>query len=290
MSKYQGQTDREKKIELSSSVEQVLWTKKIAPAGGIVGLDIYTHFVGNGSDLTIELSDQSGKKFGVYKEKICGNHFWAQIRIPENAKDALYAKAKLQKHNLEMKSSALIILPPVEISNAKWDKNEARRGDILKLTADVKGAQDGTEGEIEIWEHDSDGAHDFITEFPVIVKANKVEAEWEFQYYDDTDDIPTEEETEKGYNPPEYFFRVRVAEVFTDSRLLEFKDWIALILKDWKGFPLKNTEFKIIAADGKAYQSKTDKDGYARLEDMCPGKTEIVVPKHLETIVRKSAG
>jgi hypothetical protein len=44
----------------------------------------------------------------------------------------------------------------------KWDKKEARRGDILKLTADVINLYEGSEVEIRIWEHDSDGAHDLI--------------------------------------------------------------------------------------------------------------------------------
>ena len=116
-------------------------------------------------------------------------------------------KLNYQSTDLTKKSNCMYVYPAVEIKNLKWDKNEARRGDILKLTADVTNVYEGAEAEIQIWEHDSDGAHDLITKFPVIVKNKKIEADWEYEYHEDTDDIPTEEETEKGYNPPEYFFR-----------------------------------------------------------------------------------
>src|SRR5574341_478036 len=139
MPQHQGQTDQVKKVQLPSAIQQVLWTKRMAAPGGKVGLEVYTHYVGNGSDLQIEFSDQPGKILGNYRDKMGGNRFAANITVPANAKEALYATVKLPKHGLSMKSGPLIILPPVQIINAKWDKPEARRGDILKLTADVKG-------------------------------------------------------------------------------------------------------------------------------------------------------
>lgn len=278
MSKHTGRTDEVQRIELTSEIQQVLWTKRTATLGGRVGLEIFTHFVGNGSELEIELSDNSGKKFGKYKEKISGNRFWAQIKVPAEAKQALYADVKLPKHGLQMKSNPLILLPLIEITNAKWDKKEARRGDFLKLTADVKGAQDGTEGEIEIWEHDADGAHDFITKLPVQVKNSRVESEWEYEYYEDTDDIARKEESETGYNPPEYFFRVVIDGVHENSELLEFKDWIGIELRDSDGNPIPNEEYVLYLADGTERKGKLNSEGFATEENLPPGVLIVVFP------------
>jgi hypothetical protein len=278
MSKHQSPTDQIKKVQLPSAIQCVLWTVRRAAPGGSIGLEIYTQFVGNGSKIEIELSDQNGKTFGKYAEKISGNRFWTQIKVPAEAKQALYANVKLPKHGLQMKSNPLILLPPIEITNAKWDKKEARRGDILKLTADVKGVQDGTEGEIEIWEHDSDGAHDFITKFPMFVKNKKVEADWEYEYHEDTDEIPTAEETEKGYNPPEYFFRVRIGEVFTDSGLLTFKDEIEITLKDQDGKRVPDEKYVLYLPDGSTRNGTLDSRGYAKEERVPPGKIRIEFP------------
>jgi hypothetical protein len=79
----------------------------MAGSGGLVGLEILTQYVGNRSPIEIELSDQNGKTFGKYQEKISGNRFWAQIKVPADAKQALYATVKLPKHGLQMKSNQI---------------------------------------------------------------------------------------------------------------------------------------------------------------------------------------
>jgi hypothetical protein len=280
MPAHQTQTDQIKKVQLESAIEQVLWTNPIAHSGGLIGLEIFTHYVGNGSSLEIDLSDQSGKRFGKYKEKIAGNRFWTQIKVPADAKQALYAEVKLSKHGLQMKSNPLILLPAIEITNLKWDKKEARRGDILKLTADIKGSQDGDEAEISIWEYDDDLAHDFISKFPATVKDGKIEADWEYEYHEDTDGIATDRELEKGYNPPEYFFRVSLGGVQADSGILEFKDWLEISLKDKFGDPVPDADYVLKLADGTEKQGKLDKDGRARIEDIPPGSYWIHFPEH----------
>lgn len=242
-----------------------------------MGLQVVTHFVGNNSEIKIELTDKSGKSHGNFTDKIHGNHFWAPVKVPANAKEELYATVKLPKHSLNQKSGPLVILPPVQITNAKWDKKEARRDDILKLTADVKGVPDGVEAQIEILEHDADGAHDFITKFPATVKNKKIEAEWEFEYHEETDDIPSADETEKGYHPPEYFFRVKVGEVTVESGLLEFKDWVEFTVKDSKRNPIADRNFTITFADGRKESGKLDANGHARIHSAPPGPYVIEV-------------
>lgn len=284
MSEHQGPTDQIKKIELPSSIQQVLWTKPRAAVGAKVGLDVFTQFVGNSSEIQIELYDKNAKKFDTIKAKISGNHFWNEITIPEKAKDELYAFVKLPKHDLCKKSNCLYVYPPVQIKSPKWDKKEACRGDILKLNADVLNVYEGTEAEIQIWEHDQDGAHDLITKFTTTVKNKKIEAEWEFEYQEDTDDIPTEEETEKGYNPPEYFFRVIVAGISADSGLLEFKDWIEIHLIDALGKANTNEEVIFYLPDGTERRMSLDSKGYIRIDNIPPGKIKIEYPNIEEDV------
>ncbi|MBS4032861.1 MAG: hypothetical protein KGZ85_00230 [Ignavibacterium sp.] len=278
MKTYQGQTDKIKKIELESSIEQITWSAPHAAVGGKVSLDVFTHFVGNNSEIKIELTDKSGKTIETLKGNIIGNHYWKQIIVPGKANDELYAEVKLPKLGLSKKSNRLYVYPAILIKNCKWDKKEARRGDVLKLTADVENAYEGTEAEIQIWEHDSDGAHDFIAKFPALVKNKKIEAGWEYEYLEDTDDIPTKEESEKGYNPPEYFFRVIVTGVSADSGLLEFKDWIEINLLDEFGEPMADVKYVIKISDGSEIEGQLDKNGNAKVEDVKPGPYWIYFP------------
>jgi len=278
MNKHSGETDKVQKTKLTSSIEQVMWTKNSSAPGGKIGLEVFTQFIGNNSDIQIEITDKSGKKFESIKKKFFGNKFWTEITVPEKAKDELYAEVKLPKHNLNKKSNSLYLFPPVKISNVKWDKNEVKRGDVLKLSADIQGVADGTEAEIQIWEHDSNGVHDLITKFPHVIKNGKVNAGWEFQYMGKTESIPASYESENGYKQPQYYFRVNVAEVYNDSGLLKFKDWIEIKLVDSDGYPIKNIEYELHLPDGEIKKGKLDDDGYAKVDDIPPGKYEVRFP------------
>ena len=273
--KHSGDTDRKQEIKLDSSIEQVVWAKNSASPGGKVGIEVFTKFVGNNSELKIEISDKSGKTFETIKGKISGNHYWKEINVPEKAKDELYAEVSLSKHGLSKKSNGLYLFPFVEIKNLKWDKQEAKRGEVLKLTADIKGLADGNEAEIQIWEHDADQAHDLVTKFSVVIKNQKIEAEWEFQYVDDTDDIPSHNESENGYQWPEYFFRVVVAGKSADSGLLKFKDWVEIEFQDNSGNSLIDVQYFLRLADGSERKGKTDNQGLAKEINIPPGNVYL---------------
>jgi hypothetical protein len=278
MAIHQGQTDQSTKIQLPSAIVQVMWGSRMAAAGATVGLQVLTSFVGSGAELKIELADTSGKNFGTFKDRIANNKFGAQITVPDGARDGLYATVKLPKHGLSMKSYPLLVVPPIEITNLKWGQKEARRGDLVKLTADVKGVPDGAEAQMEIWEHDQDGAHDFITKFPAVVKNKKIEAEWEYEYHEDTDGIPTDAELKrygKTYSPPEYFFCVRLGGASASSAILEFKDWIELELRDIAGSRLPNIKYSLILPDGTRRTGQLDNDGLAREDNIPPGPVDV---------------
>jgi len=275
---YQGQTDNIKEIELDSTLEQVQWTRPSAVPQAIVGLDIYTRFIGNGAEMNIELTDQSGKNFGVLKEKILGNRFRTDIKIPEKARDVLYAEVKLPKHGLSKKSPPLVIKPPVKIKNVRWDKDVVHRGEVVKLSADIEGVQDGTEVEVSIWEHDEDGAHSHITEFTTTVENGRVEIEWEYDYFENTEEIPRDEEVEGGYHAPEYFFRVEVHGLTAESGVLEFKDSIKIELVNIFGEPIPNQAYLLYAPDGVQREGELDDEGQAGEEDVPPGPYRVEFP------------
>jgi hypothetical protein len=282
MPEHQGPTDKVEKVELPSEIQRVLWTKRQGAPGGEVGLEVITQFVGNNSEMKIELKSHSGKTLETIKKKIASNRFWSKIKIPDDARDALLANVKLPKHKLEMESNLLIVLPPIEITNLQWDKPEARRGDVLKLTADIAGPPDGTEADVEIWEHDADEVHDLITKLSTEIESNKIELDWEYEYHEDTDEIPTEEELEKGYNPHEYFFRVIVGGISADSDLLLFKDWIEIDLRSESGARIPDAKYVVKMADNTEIEGTLDNLGKARVEDVIPGPYWVRFPEFEE--------
>lgn len=279
MSTHTGQTGQVTKVKLDAAIEQVYWSCRQAAPGATVGLEVFTRYVGNNAELKIELTDREGKNHGTFSDKIHGNHFWAPVKVPANAKGALYASVKLSKHGLSQKSVPLSLLPPVQISNVKWDKSEARRGDVLKLSANVRDVPDGVEALVEIFEHDGDGAHELVTKFTTPVKDKKVEAEWEFDYKEDTSRIPTSREAARGYQAPKFFFRVVVGETGADSGHLEFLDGIQLELTDESGKPIPNAEYVLHCADGSQRKGKVDDEGKKFEKNVPPGPVEIELLK-----------
>jgi hypothetical protein len=272
MDKHSGDTDKAKEVKLTSSIEQVVWTKKSGAPGGKVGLEITTQLVGNNSEVSIQISDKSGSTFDTIKKKMFGGKCWVEVTVPEKAKEELFAEVRLSKLSLTKKSNGLNVFPPIEIKNLKWDRDEVHRGDIVKITADVTNIYDGAEAEVQIWEYDSDLAHDFVASIPVTIKNKKIETQWEFQYVEDTDDIPTEEETETGYQWPEYFFRVIVGGKSEDSKIMRFKDFIELQWFESEGVPAAGFDVLIICPDGSEKREKLDDDGKLQLQDIPPGR------------------
>ncbi|MBI3609830.1 MAG: hypothetical protein HY204_03900 [Nitrospirae bacterium] len=281
MAEYKKETDKIHKVTLQSKITHALWGSKSSAVGEKVNFEVWTHFVGNGSEIQIKVEDKSGKTIEKLTGQVYGNYFAESITVSDKAKDELTFTAKLPKHSLEKKSEALKVIPPRSITNAKWGQQEARRGDIVKLTAETKNIPDDTEVIISIYEHDQDGAHDFITKFPTKVKRNKIEAEWEYEYHDDVDDIPTDEEMKKtgrNYNHPEYFFVVRSGGTEAKSGLLKFKDWIEIELKDDNGNRIPDEEYVLHLPDRSQRRGRLNSEGYAKETDIPPGKVKVKFP------------
>jgi len=227
MTTHKKKTDDIHEITLESQITHAFWKQKAGFFGDTVSLEVWTHFVGNGSDIEIKVEDNKGKKVEKLKGKVYGDYFSASIAIPDKSNEELTFLAKLPKHGLQMKSDTLKI---VNVTNLKWSEKEVSPGDIITLSADVLGLPDGAEVAIIIHEFDQEGAHDFIARFPATVKQGKLESEWEFDYHEDTVDVPGDEEMQshgKSASAPEYFFVVDVNGgrfgINQESGLLRFK-------------------------------------------------------------------
>jgi hypothetical protein len=274
-------TDKIKKEKLPSSIQQVFFSRRAAFAGSKVQVEVQTHYVGNNSQIKIKITSGSGKTINKVESKISGNHFTHIINIPTDSEDQLTAEVELPKHGLNKKSSPLSVFPPIQLSNVKWDKTTVRRGELLRISADVKNFPSGADALIKIFEYDIDGAHDLISKFPAIIKNNKIETTWEFDYKGDVKNIPRHEECENGYQPPKFFFRVMCLDVFKDSDFVEFKDFIRIELRDNEGNPVPNAKYKIHFADSSTREGQLDADAKGVEEDIPAGESVVIFPDRI---------
>lgn len=278
MAESKSNTDKIKKEKLPSSIQQVFWNKRAAFAGSKAVVELYTHYVGNNSKVNLRITDGSGKTIKKIERAISGNYLAQEVDIPVDTKEQLFAEVDLPKHGLNKKSVPMSVFPPVKLGNVKWDKTTVRRNDLLKLTADVKNFPAGADAMIEIYENDPDDAHTLVSKFPAIVKNNKIEAKWEFEYKGDVKDIPRHEESENGYIPPKYFFKVLLIDVADSSSLVEFKDFIRIELKDAEGNLIPNEKYELHLPDGTVRKGNLDENGIAVEENIPAGEIVVIFP------------
>jgi uncharacterized Zn-binding protein involved in type VI secretion len=163
------------------------------------------------------------------------------------------------------------------VYNAKWSKNTAREGDILKLSADAEGYEDGTRAVLEIWEKDIKGPDYSIAFIESAVKGKKVEAEWTYEYEEGRDE-GSEEDERKGYSSPEYYFIVHVENEKARSDLLAYQDWIEIELKDQDDKSIPNEKYVLYLPTGEIRKGKLDGNGFKREEKVPPGKYRVEFP------------
>lgn len=204
--------------------------------------------------------------------------------IPKDIKpdEDVWFEVKLSKLGLKGKSNAIPGMPEPVLTKIQWDKKEARRGDTVKLQAEFEQVADDTEAFVIIYEYDRDGNHDKIVTIPTTIKNRKIDLQWEYEYHEDVDEIPTDEEMKKygkKYNPPEYFFVIDIDGYKLgeeqESGVLEFKDWIEIELRNKYGVPQNGVKFTVTTADGNKKQGQLDDKGYARIDDIPPGQYKV---------------
>jgi len=166
------------------------------------------------------------------------------------------------------------------VSNAKWSKDKAKVGEIVKMTADVEGFEDGTEATIEIYKRDIKGPDEVIETIEVDVKNKKIEEEWEYEYDEDIEDTHPEITDKKPYkySLPQYYFDVIVGNIKARSGLLLYKDYIEIELVDEDDKPMKDEEYIIYLSNGEIREGKLDSNGYAKEEKIPPGLSHVKFP------------
>jgi len=284
-SSHTAQTDTKNKIKLESSIIYAEWLSPAAVGGYTAELEVVTAMVGEGASIEIKGKSSKGKAPDSIKGTIHGNYFAGSLPIPEKVDPSaeIWFEAKLPKHGLKIESLPISARPAIYATSLKWDKQEVRRGEIVKLRGKFEGCIPNSEATVIVYEYNPDGHHDKITTMPTQLKNLDLEVQWEFDYVDDAGQIPTEEEKQKyqkHYVPVEYFFvavidGVRIG-VNQESGRLKFKELLVMMLKDADGKILSNADCFVTGPDGVKISTKSDNAGKVTLKDFPPGPIHVL--------------
>jgi hypothetical protein len=285
--KFSKSVDTDHEVKLESTLVSAAWSSGRAVAGTNARFEIRTCFVGDGASVEVKGKTENGKKLGKVSDVIRGNIYVGELEIPGDVEegDLAFFEYKLSKNGISGESEHIPVAPAVEITSIKWGAKEARRGDIVTLSAEVTNIPDQAEVKLVIYEHDQDGAHDRITEVPAICAKGKIETKWEYEYHEDTDEVPTDEEMKRygrSYNPPEYFFTIvyEGSEYGRNAKsgLLLFKDSVEIELTSPSGAPIANEDYTLVLPDGTTRKGKLDLEGRAVERGIPPGKYRVEFP------------
>ena len=195
--KFSKAADEEHEVQLDPQLISATWLEAAAWEGRESTFKIRTVFVGDGAKVKVTGKSEKGKKLGKVSGEMHRNQFTGDFEVPEKIElgDEIFFEVELSTNSLSGESERIPVYPEPRIKSMKWSAAEARRGDILTLTTELEEVPDGKEALIIIYEYDADGCHDRITELSGTVRGGKLEEKWEYEYHEDTDELPTKEET-----------------------------------------------------------------------------------------------
>ncbi len=218
--------------------------------------------VDKGHFLDVSFVDKGGKK-------ITGVQY--TIRSASNQKENGVLTGSIQKSGIKEGDYEIALKA---ITKAEWSGTTAYVGDKVKLLVDTVGVEDGEKAELQVFIKDSNCADKLFKSFDCKISSGKVEQEWELKIDDQLADDQDAKVRSSGYSSPSFYFTVAVDGLKTKSALLIFKDYVELELKDDDGKPVGNVKYTVYLPNGGVKEGYLNKEGYAKEDDLPPGKIE----------------
>jgi hypothetical protein len=215
-----------------------------------------------GHYLDVKVVDSGGKPVTGAKYSIKG---------PDGSKSEGHVTGSIERKGVKEGSHEIVISA---ITKAAWSAREAAVGDKVKMEVETVGIESGEKAILQIFVKDSNFAdHPFET-MEAKVDSNKIEHEWELKVDQKLLDLQDHKEG-KNYSNPWYYFVVETAGIKQRSGLLKYKDWIELELRDEEGNTIGGAEYEVSLPDGQVKKGKLDQNGYAKVENIPPGKVRV---------------
>ncbi len=214
-----------------------------------------------GHFLDLKFVDKGGKE-------ITGVSY--SIRSPGNAEMTGVLTGRIKKAGLKEGDYEISLKA---ITKAEWSAGSAQVGDKVKLLVDSVGIEDGEKAVLQLFIKDFNCADRLFKSIDCKINGGKIEHEWELIIDDDLVEEQDAKVKSSGYSSPSFYFTIMVANLKAKSGLLIFKDYVELELKD-DDKPVGNVKYTVYLPNGGVREGYLDKNGYAKIENLPPGKIE----------------
>lgn len=290
------------RIVMPSAVEAVGWDRPCVAAGGSRTLRGHTRWVGEGAHGYVELTDADGRPLGTeLPVRVFDDTFQVLVVVPVEAERFVLARLVLPDHGLQAAAPPLEVAPPVLVRAVRWDRGQARDGEVVRALARVEGAPDGWPARVRVFRHDAErGAHELQADLRTRVADGGVEVRWQATPGVQPCGLATHDELERhtratGVDHGDYAWPASFVEVEcrgvratsledaerTDALgsggagLLRHCSSVELALRDGLGRPVPEASYVVRMADGSERRGAVDGRGLAREEDAPPGRYQV---------------
>ena len=165
------------------------------------------------------------------------------------------------------------------ITGAKWSARESDVGKAVTMQIDTMGVEDGEKAIIDIYVRDGNYTDHLLDTMEAGVSGGQIQKQWAMQVDEKYLAICDAKEKHKKYSRPFFFFRVKIGEMEEQSGALYLKDWVEITVKDKKGNPMKNKQYKALLPSGEIGQGTLDNQGNIRIKNIQPGKLGFIIIK-----------
>ncbi len=285
MPKFQGQTDKITRIQMTSVLLHARWGSPQAAQGGEVPIEVQTQYVGDGSEIKVTVKDHAGATVDSVSGCMYSNLFRSPYRIKPGGNGSLYFEAELPAHHLKGKSGPLKVVS-VKLSDLKWcdeaGKETLETGEdaVLLLQAKCVGAPDDTPCDVVIHLKLREESEKTVFQGQAKAKDGAIEMLWKGGLKESVHKIKDHTSLDKvgeDYYPPELHFRVACLGAKAESPTLKVAHLLTLKYQaaPGKAGPYQGKKITVIAPDGERVDHTIPADGLIEVKQSKPGLYRI---------------
>ncbi len=288
MPKSQGQTDQVLKLKLPSSIVRTGWGRDAVAQGGKIPLEVWTHWVADGSEIDVTIKDLEGQVVETLKGHVVSDLFRALYPVTKpNKTGGMYFEAELKAHAVKAVGPKVKVGPGVQFKNLKWldekgqsELKEVQDGEAVLCQASVEGAPAGaTVSALVLFQADEHNVLRVLSTRAEVQKG-KIQFTWNKPFPKDVKEILTQSDLDKHggkYYHPAFVFTLELWGVTAKSNAVPAVQAMLLIYEFSPGTAGKfaGKKISVTAPDGEKKEYVIPADGQIEVPKTKPGMYHV---------------
>ncbi len=236
MPKTQGQTDQVLQLKLPSSIVRTGWGRDAVAQGGKIPLEVWTHWVADGSEIDVTIKDLEGQVVETLKGHVVSDLFRALYPVTKpNKTGGMYFEAELKAHAIQAVGPKVKVGPAVKISDVRLldaqgkALKDVEAAQTYTVEAKVQGAPNGAVCRFEIVVENRHHARTRLACLEALVNNGKASAQWQGTYPGDESTFASKGTLAKNaedYAVPNFRVRAECLGAAAESAPIPYDSWV----------------------------------------------------------------